>query len=316
MSTVSVVVPVYHNSDTLPLLLARLDAVSRRLSADCAFIFVDDGSGDSSFEVLQRLALADPRVGIVKLSRNFGSNVAILAGLTHATGDCVVTISADLQDPPELIEEMVAAWRGGKDVVLAARRTRRDPWISSFFARTFNWLFRRLVFADFPKGGFDFMLLSRRVSEIIVSLREQNSYIFGQVMWVGFSRAVLYYDREERPGGRSLWTTFKKIKYFIDAFAAFSYLPLRLASALGIALAGVGFLYALVVIWSRLAGRIPISGWSSLTVVVLTTSGVQLAVVGLLGEYLWRTLDESRKRPPFIVEDLINVASPPRENPR
>ena len=187
MSTVSVVVPVYWNEATLPALVERLRAVGEQLRPDeLELLFVDDGSGDDSFALLQQEAESDPRVRVVRLSRNFGSNAAILAGLTYASGDAVVVLAADLQDPPELIPELVGGWREGAEVVVAARRSRDDPVVSRFFSAGFNRLFRRFVFRDFPPGGFDFLLVSRRVARLLARMSERNSYIFGQAFWVGF----------------------------------------------------------------------------------------------------------------------------------
>jgi dolichol-phosphate mannosyltransferase len=311
MSLISIVVPVYWNAATLRDLKQALENVAAQLPGDTfEFVFTDDGSGDHSFAVLTGLAEQDSRVKVIKLSRNFGSNPAILAGLTHCSGDCAVVISADLQDPPELIPEMIAHWKNGQEVVLAARRTRDDPIPSRWFAQLFNRLFKRFVFPDFPEKGFDFMLVDRCVIDLLIRLSEKNSYIFGQVMWVGFNRTVVYYDRRARERGQSRWTITKKIKYFIDAFSAFSYLPLRLATAAGFIMGFLGFLYTLVVIGLNLFNSVPIQGWSSLIVVVLVASGTQLILIGILGEYLWRVLDETRKRPPFIVHKLVNIDAP------
>ncbi|MGH3131977.1 MAG: glycosyltransferase family 2 protein, partial [Gaiellaceae bacterium] len=263
--------------------------------------------GDESFAVLREEGRRDPRVRALRLSRNFGSNAAILAGLTHASGDGVVVLAADLQDPPELIPDLVAAWQDGAEVVLAARRSRDDPPLSRFFASAFNRLFRRLVFADFPRGGFDVLLLSRRVASVLVEMGERNSYIFGQALWVGFERRVIEYDRARRADGRSRWTLMKKAKYFIDAFTAFSYVPIRAASLLGFVLALAGFGYAGVVVVLRLAGAIgDAPGFTTLTVLILVAAGIQLIVIGLIGEYLWRVLEESRRRPAFLVESTLN----------
>jgi dolichol-phosphate mannosyltransferase len=305
---VSVVVPVYFNAPSLPELVRRLGIVARGLApAEFEFVFVDDGSGDASFDVLAELGRSDRRVRVLRLSRNFGSNAALLAGITYARGDCVVMLAADLQDPPELIPEMVDAWERGAEVVLAARRRRADPLITRVFAAGFNRLFRRFVFPDWPEGGCDFMLVSRRVRTILTQLCERNSYIFGQAMWAGFRRHVIYYDRVEREYGRSRWTKLKKIKYFIDAFTAFSYLPVRMASLLGFALAGAGFIYAAAVVIARLANLIQEPGFAALMVVVLLAAGAQLVVIGLIGEYLWRVLEESRRRPAFLIADTLNM---------
>jgi len=305
----SVVVPVYGNAEDLAALHARLSAAAASvLPIECEFVFVDDGSADASFAVLASLAASDPRVRVLGLSRNFGSNAAIMAGLSQTGGDAVMTLAADLQDPPELMSGFVEAWRGGAQVVLAARRKREDPLLSRLLASVFNRLFRLLVFPQFPKGGFDLMLLDRVVVDAILAMPEKNSYLFGQVMWVGFKRATILYDRSARQSGRSGWTVWRKVKYFIDAFTAFSYLPVRAASLLGLLLAGLGFAYAALVIVLRLRGElVEPRGFSALLVAVLVTAGAQLVVAGLTGEYVWRILEEARPRPPFIVARRINA---------
>jgi dolichol-phosphate mannosyltransferase len=308
VTLVSIVVPVYYSSATLGALLSRLRAVADSLP-DLAFeyVMVDDGSGDHSFALLQAEAAADPRVRAMRLSRNFGSNAAILAGLTYARGDCCVVIAADLQDPPELIPDLIREWQAGADIVLAARRSRDDPLVSRLFASAFNRLFRRLVFPDFPPNGFDFLLASQRVARQLVAMNERNSYIFGQIMWVGYDRRIVYYDRAAREEGSSRWTVAKKVKYLIDAFTAFSYLPVRAATLLGVVLGLGGFVWALVVIAARLLGWIPETGFAAIMVALLVLSGTQLVVSGLIGEYLWRVLEESRNRPAFLVAQTVNV---------
>ena len=240
MPRLSVVVPVYNNANDLPELIDRLRAASREAGVEAQLVFVDDGSADRSFEVLAGYADGDEAVTVLRLSRNFGSNAAIMAGLLQARGDAVCIISADLQDPPELIPEMVQHWTAGAQVVLAARQGRDDPALSRLFAATFNRLFRSLVFRDFPPQGFDFVLLDRRVVAGLTAMPEKHSYLYGQIMWLGFRRAVVTYMRLKRQSGRSGWTLSRKLKYFIDAFTAFSYLPVRLASLIGFVLAFLG----------------------------------------------------------------------------
>jgi dolichol-phosphate mannosyltransferase len=304
----SVVVPVYFNASSLRLLISRLqDAASRIPAVDFEFVFVDDGSGDESFSILREEILADGRIKALRLSRNFGNNAAILAGLTHASGQCVVTISADLQDPPELIPDMIARWQEGFEIVVAARRRREDPFVTKAFSGIFNHLFKKLVFPQFPAGGFDFVLMDHRVAKLLVEISEKNSYLFGQLMWLGFKTEVLHFDRLRREGGKSRWTLSKKIKYFIDAFTAFSYLPIRVISLIGILIAVVGFGYAALIIWRRLTYAIQVPGFASLIVVVLVLCGTQLVVSGMLGEYVWRTLEEARRRPPFVVASTLNL---------
>jgi dolichol-phosphate mannosyltransferase len=309
--TLSVVVPVYNNAPHLVELTERLRRACAEAGLPARFVFVDDGSRDESFEVLRELAKGDPGLGVLRLSRNFGSNAAILAGLSRSRGDAVCVIAADLQDPPEMVPRMVHEWRGGAEVVLAAREGRHDPPVTRFFAAVFNRMFRRLVFRDFPRDGFDFVLLDRRVVDRLVEMPEKHSYLFGQIMWVGFRRAVVHYSRAGRKGGGSGWTFSKKIKYFIDAFTAFSYLPVRAASVAGFVLAGLGFVYALVVVLVRLRGGIPERGFSALMVTLLVVSGVQLIVTGIIGEYLWRILEEVRPRPPFVIAEAVNPSEDP-----
>jgi polyisoprenyl-phosphate glycosyltransferase len=322
MSLVSIVVPVYHNARSLPELTERLTALAERNREDSfEFIFVDDGSRDDSFEVLQQLLADDDRVRIVKLSRNFGSTPAIIAGLNAASGDAVAAIAADLQDSPELIHDMLARWREGNKVVLAVREGRDDPGLTSLLSSVFYRLFRRFAIASMPPGGFDFFLVDRQVCDLICRIGETNTYVMGLILWLGFRPVELPYHRGPRLSrfGRSMWSLSRRVKYFIDSFVAFSYFPIRIASVLGLALSFVGFLYALLVIGLRIFKGYQPEGWASLMVVVLVVSGVQLFIMGILGEYLWRTLDVARRRPQFIVERTLGfkpLSSPEARSPR
>lgn len=308
MSLVSVVVPVYHNATSLPDLLAELQQVANKNPEDMfEFIFVDDGSGDNSFEVLDMLAQNESRMQIVKLSRNFGSNPAIMAGLSQAKGDAVATIAADLQDPPALIHDMLTLWREGKKVVIAAREEREDPFPTSLLADTFYKLFRRYAIKTMPERGFDFFLIDQQVCGLINDIQENNAYLMGLILWLGFDPHVLYYSRQAREEkyGQSMWTITKKLKYFVDSFVAFSYFPIRLASGLGLVFSLLGLIYAGWVIFARLFLGIEAEGWASLMVVVLIAAGVQMLILGIIGEYMWRNLDETRRRPRFIIEKIV-----------
>ncbi len=313
MSLVSIVVPVYNNAASLPDLLERFQALAKQDSQyKFEFLFVDDGSPDNSLAVLQELQQSESRMRIVKLSRNFGSNAALLAGLSQARGEAIAAISADLQDPPELIHEMLTHWQTGSKVILAARRSREDGALASWLSDIFYALFRRFAIRSMPKRGFDFFLIDRQVCDLINQLQEKNVYLMGLILWLGFNPVVLTYDRQKRADryGRSMWTVSKKIKYFIDSFVSFSYLPIRAASILGVLLSLAGLLYALVIIILRLFFAIRAEGWASLMVVVLILSGVQMLMLGIIGEYLWRNLDETRKRPPFIIEQTLESQEP------
>jgi polyisoprenyl-phosphate glycosyltransferase len=308
MSLLSIVVPVYHNATSLPDLLVELQKVADKNPDDTfEFIFVDDGSGDNSFEILNTLAQTESRMRVIKLSRNFGSNPAIMAGLSQAKGDAVAAIAADLQDPPALIHDMIQLWHDGKKVIIAAREDREDPFPTSLLSDTFYKLFRRYAINTMPERGFDFFLIDQQVCQLINDIQENNAYLMGLILWLGFDPHVLQYSRQAREEkyGQSMWTLTKKLKYFVDSFVAFSYFPIRMASGLGLLFSVLGLLYAGWVIVARLFLGIEAEGWASLMVVVLIAAGVQMLILGIIGEYMWRNLDETRRRPRFIIEKII-----------
>lgn len=306
MSLISIIIPVYFNEGSLEFLAQRLNQLAQQHpDHQFEFIYVDDGSGDRSYSVMTKIAEQDSRVRLIKLIRNFGSNLAILAGMSYARGDCVGFIAADLQDPPETLSQMIQSWDYGKKVVFAIRKDRAgDPLLTRFFSNIFNWLFEKLVFRGVSTTGIGFFLIDRQVADLVVRFHERNSHLIGLILWTGFPYSTVTYDRSERKHGKSRWNFSRKLNYFIDTFTAFSYLPLRLASVLGFMLASAGGVYALVLILLRLLGStIEVQGWTALMVVLLLISGVQLFILGIMGEYLWRNFDASRHRPLFIVEE-------------
>ncbi|MBX7168176.1 MAG: glycosyltransferase family 2 protein [Pirellulales bacterium] len=309
MRTVSVIVPVYHNAESLPVLLRRLQSMADKEPEQFEFIFVDDGSHhDNSFPVLEELAQTDPRIKALRLARNFGSNAASSAGIAYARGDCVVAISADLQDPPELIGELLTQWRLGSKVVLATRRGRVDPWLTKATSQAFWWLFRRYGLPNFPEQGCDYVLIDRQVLNVLADINEPNGGI-GMVLWTGFQPAYVEYDRVARDPnyGKSQWTFGKKITYFIDLFVSFSDKPIRAVSVMGLMMALLGFLYACAIVISWWQGsRDLVAGWSSTIVILLLVSGVQLIMLGVLGEYQLRMLQTIRKRPPFVIDRVVD----------
>ncbi|MDX2169323.1 MAG: glycosyltransferase family 2 protein [Deltaproteobacteria bacterium] len=314
MSTrVSVVIPVYFNEANLPLTWAALETALRDLPADCDWevVFVDDGSGDRSYEALLALRAAAPdRVHVVKLTRNFGQVAAILAGLREATGDCCVVMSADLQDPPELILEMVRRWRrGDSKVVLATRTARHDGSFARWTSRAFYRLMRRFAIPNMPEGGFDFFLLDRQVVELMNAIEEKNTFLQGQILWMGFAPAVIPYERRRREVGRSRWTLSKKIKYFIDGFVTYTVAPVRLITGAGLLVSLLSFAYASLIFVLRLVWGLPIEGWAPIMICILGLAGVQLVMLGIIGEYLWRSYYEIRRLPNFVVETVLR---PPR----
>ena len=307
MVKLSVVVPVYHNQETLKELYVRLSAACSTIaSGSYELIFVNDGSGDRSWEVLSQIASADLSVRAISLSRNFGSQAAILAGLAHASGDMVGVIAADLQEPPELISDLYKACDADAEIALASRSARGDPWTTRQFARIFYALLRRFALPEMPVGGFDCFVASRRVGLLLLDHARPNVYLPGELLWLGFPRTVIPYDRLARPAGTSMWTFWKKFRFLVDSFVAFSYTPIRITSTLGLLFAIAGFLYAIVILSLRITSGFPVEGWASLAVIVLILGGVQLIVLGTLGEYVWRTLDTGRNRPLYIVKTVIN----------
>ena len=307
MKTVSIVIPCYFNELNLlkTYKVLKEDVLDKRPDMQFEVICVDDGSKDNTLGVLKDLQALDSRIKIIKLSKNFGEFRAILAGLTHASGACMAVMSADLQDPPYLITEMIQAWENGEKVVIAARTDRKENWLKKLLAHTYYWFLRKLVIEDYPKYGFDFFLIDKQVAQILVDMKEKNSTIYVQLIWTGFKPKVIDYIREDREDGKSMWTYWKRINLFIDTFIVFSYKPIRLISGLGILMSIFGFISAIYFIFEKVFLHNDVAGWTSLVVAVLVLAGVQLIMLGIIGEYIWRNLDETRKRPVFIVDEII-----------
>ncbi len=277
----------------------------KRKDIEFETVFVDDGSRDKTLDELKKVQQHDSHVKIVKLSRNFGEFRAIVAGMSQATGDAIAVMSADLQDPPYLITEMIQYWQQGEKVVIAARNKRDEPWIKNFFANTYYRIVRKLVIADYPKQGFDFFLMDKSVAEILVNMQEKNSSIYVQLIWTGFNPKVIEYTRQAREKGKSMWSYKKRIDLFIDTFIVFSHTPIRWISGLGFLMSISGFISALLLVYDKLVHGSDVAGWTSLMVVVLVLAGVQMIMLGIIGEYMWRNLDESRKRPLYIIDEII-----------
>lgn len=303
MSKISIIVPVYWNSDTLMLLYEDMKEKILPKLGDYEIVFVDDGSGDNSWEIMNQISDMDENVKLVKLSRNFGEHAAILAGLSHCTGDCAVTKQADLQEDSELILDMYEKWKEGNKVVLAVRADRDEGPIQKFFANLYYTLMRKFVLKDMPKGGFDCYLLDRQVIKVLMMLDEKNSALTLQVLWVGFKSDKVYFHRKAREIGESRWTLSKKIKLVLDSMMSFSYFPIQLMSTLGAILAAVSVVWAAILVIQRLCGVEDVAGWTSMMVLMLFGFGAIMVMLGLLGEYIWRALDASRNRPPFLVDE-------------
>ncbi len=302
----SIVIPVYYNELNIPYTVPRLQKLQKILSdTELEFVFVDDGSGDRSLELLLNEQKKDRRIKVVKLSRNFGSMSAIAAGLHYVTGDCIGIIAADLQDPPELFKDMVRLWAEGKKVVIAVRKDREESFFKKIFSGLYYALMRKFAIKDYPKGGFDFLLIDRQVVEEVNRINEKNTNIMSLIFWLGHDRAAIPYVRQKRGLGKSRWTLFKKIKLFVDSFVAFSYAPIRIISMIGMITSILSICYGIFAIINSLTGRIKIEGWASVITVVTFLLGLIIIMLGVIGEYLWRILDEARKRPVYLVDKVF-----------
>lgn len=311
----TIVTPAYNEAENLPVLYQRLRRVLDSIDADWEWIVVDDHSTDGTFEVLTHLAGQDGRLRGFRFSRNFGSHTAITCGLDHARGDCTIVLAADLQDPPEEIPRLLAEWQQGAQVVWAVRAWREGEKIGRVgFARLYYWLMRWVVgIKKMPTTGADFFLIDRRVVDAFRQFNESNVSILALITWMGFRQAFISYNKQGRLHGHSGWNLKKKLKLVIDSVTSFTYLPIRVMSYLGFIVALIGFLYAAVVIVSAFIGN-PVQGWSSLIVVVLILGGIQMLMMGVLGEYMWRALDEARRRPRYIIEAVVGQHGQHREN--
>lgn len=304
----SIVIPVYCNQGSLEKTYSKLYEEVVQLNKDLSYeiIFIDDGSYDSSFEELSRIRDIDPEhIRIIKFTRNFGQVSAITAGYHLARGKCIINISADLQDPPSLINEMLSThFNDTYDIVVCTRESRDETVFRTITSKIFYKIMNKLTFPNMPIGGFDFVLISNKVRDIILSKKEANPFWQGQILWTGFNLKFIPYKRERREVGTSMWTTSKKIKYLIDGIMAYSYFPLRIMSVTGLIVSIIGFLYALYIFFARILGSVPIQGWAPLMIIILVLSGIQMLMLGIVGEYLWRTLDQVRNRPPYVIEKI------------
>jgi dolichol-phosphate mannosyltransferase len=311
MKTVSVIIPVYGEQDALPHLRNRLTEVLKGIESrgyNWEIVFVDDGSTDATPDILQSMAQQDQRIKVICLVRNFGAHVAIKTGFEFASGDCVINIAADLQEPPELISEMLDSWDGdGFPVVAAVRKKLVGTPLSRVCSRIFYATINVATSIKLPPSGSDMVLLDRTVVNQLLQMHEHNSDTLGQVFWMGFPTKWIQFERQEREHGSSGWTLSKKIKAFIDFLLCFSYLPIRIYSVFGLIVACLGFLWGAVIILNRLLEKNPVQGWPSMMVALLILSGIIILGQGVLGEYIWRTLDEVRHRPSRIIRKTWNI---------
>lgn len=308
MPKLSVIIPCYYNEDNIPVTMAELVANEARFPADVVFeyVMVNDGSGDDTLGALRRAQQHySGRIRIVDLAGNVGSYNAIVAGMAHASGDCLSVITADLQDPPELLAQMYGHWQQGFKLVVGNREDREETGPTRWLAEAFHWLMQRLALRNLPSGGFDCVFFDRQVATEVLKMHERNSNVFYLMVWLGFPYVNIPYTRRKREIGKSRWTLSKKVKLLVDSLVAFSFFPIRAISVLGLGLGVVALLYGIYIIGLHLFGATEPAGWSALMVVLLFVSAFQMIALGVIGEYVWRGLDAARKRPLYVVREVL-----------
>ncbi|MCA1954954.1 MAG: glycosyltransferase family 2 protein [Anaerolinea sp.] len=306
----TIVIPVYYNEGCLkPLMHNLYEEVLLKNPQRCGeIIFVDDGSGDRSLQELLQLQNEYPAlIKVIQLTRNFGQGNAVLAGFHQARGKCVITMSADGQDPVSLINQMLDAhYQENFDIVACSRVGRDESYYRKITSQFFYMLMQKLTFPNMPKGGFDFLLMSRRALETSLRNWDQNIFLQGQLLWMGYPIKFIEYHRQRRIAGKSRWTFAKKLTMLIDGILAYSFFPIRMISAIGFIVAILGFLYAAWIFVAWFIWGNPVQGWAPLMIMILVMGGLQMLMLGVIGEYLWRTLSQTRHRDLYIVQQLYD----------
>jgi len=301
--SLSIVVPAYNEEEVLRECHQRIADVTANIDGNAELIFVNDGSTDGTLEILQQLKSTDPRIAIVDLSRNFGKEIAMTAGMDHARGDAVVVIDADLQDPPELIPEMIRHWQDGYDVVYAKRTSRAgESALKKVTAYLYYRTIGKLSRVKIPADAGDFRLLSRRAVDALAGLREQHRFMKGLFAWIGYPQKAIPYERHVRHDGKTKWNFRSLWSFAIEGITSFSIMPLKVATYVGVATAFGAFLFGLFLIIQTLLFDNPVAGYPSLMVVVLFLGGIQLIALGIIGEYLGRMFDETKGRPLYLLK--------------
>jgi polyisoprenyl-phosphate glycosyltransferase len=307
--TYSFVIPIYNEEETLPELQRRLGELLGRLDGDAEIVLVDDGSADQSWRLISEIVAADDRFKAIGFSRNFGHQMAITAGMDFASGDAVIVMDADLQDPPEVVVEMASRWRDGFDVVYAVREARSgETKFKEYTAAAFYRVFRRLADIDIPVDVGDFRLVDRRALEAFKAMRENNRFVRGMFSWIGFRQVGVPYTRAERHAGTTKYPLRKMLKFAADGIVGFSKVPLRAALQAGFVVSAGAFLFGIAALVAKFAGFYHVSGLASLAVVTAFLGGMQLVVLGVMGEYIARIHEEVKNRPLYVVRETLGFS--------
>lgn len=301
---ITLVIPVYNELSNLPLLYERTDKVIRQMGVDAEWMFVHDGGSDGSLEWIKNLSAKDLRVRFIDFSRNFGHQVAVSAGLDHASGDYIVIIDADLQDPPELIQELYMKALEGYEVVYARRRHRKgDHFLKKWTAGIFYRILRSITAVDIPLDTGDFRIIHRKVAAILKQMPERHKFLRGQIAWAGFQQRFIEFDRDERLGGKTGYTWGKMIRFALDGITAFSDFPLRLVTYFGFTVSFIAFLVGMYALYARFISGDYVQGWASVIISVLFLGGIQMIAIGIIGEYISRMQSDIRKRPLYVINE-------------
>jgi glycosyltransferase involved in cell wall biosynthesis len=302
---ISIIAPAHNEQEVLVDFHRRVTAVLDRMAVPAEILYVNDGSTDGTLAIMQQLLADDRRVSLIDLSRNFGKEIAMTAGLDHSQGEAVIVIDTDLQDPPELIPEMVRLWQSGHDVVYAQRESREgESWLKKVTAHWFYRVIDRVTHVHIPRDTGDFRLLSGRAVDALRRLREQNRFMKGLFAWIGFSQVAIRYRRDARSAGETKWNYWKLWNFALDGITSFTTVPLRLATYLGLGTAMLAFSYAAFVFWKALIYGDHVRGYPSLMIVILFLGGVQLMALGTIGEYIGRMFNETKQRPLYFTNQI------------
>ena len=303
---VSIVIPVFQNRETIVILCDEI--INAFKSPDIPvvnlqFILVDDGSTDNSWHEMKKLVSESSGVEylLIRFTRNFGQMSALLAGYNHSDGDCVISMAADFQDPPEVTPLLFKAWLDGGELVIASRASRNDGFITNLVSKISWGLLRRHAIPQLPTGGFDYFLMDQKLKNDFIKDPEQNIFLQGRLLFYGYRITVINYIRKKRLTGNSQSNFGKRIKYFIDGFIAHSFIPLRLVSIFGLVMFFISFIATILIFWNVLFHGVVVQGWASTMIVILLLNGIQMLSIGILGEYIWRGVEEARKRPHYII---------------
>lgn len=312
MKTISLLIPAYNEAQVLDKLMARLGILANETkNYDFEFLFVNDGSKDKTLEIIKDYAEKDHRVSYINLSRNFGKEIGMIAGLDHARGDATVIIDADLQDPPELIPKMITLWEEGYDDIYAKRRTREgESWVKKFTSKMYYKSLQKVTHIPIQEDTGDFRLLDRRVVEALKQFRESQRNTKAMFSWVGFHKKEILYDRDPRAAGETKWNYLKLINLAVDGITSFTTAPLRISTIVGTVISAIAFIFIIVLVLRTLFFGSDEAGYPSMMAVILFLGGIQLLSIGIIGEYVGRIFNETKQRPLYLIEEYHNGSTP------